>query len=371
MLGLSCAGQDAFSLSNISNIFILCGIIRGAPQRLDNGSSLLWSAGSRWSSPLYSCASAVKASVKSVTFRLNGTEGLSSVTVDSITDKKYPSNEDTPLWGMEDTGKTVDQIDPVWGILSPDYENFPNVSSVRKPEFYLPGYSGGGAGVVTYPNEGQPLWANIPASNFFQYALGGTYGGSFSGEESPGVQDPYGRGVDYSGYSNVALFSRWQELSKTAHGVASMVNLLWTDLAAPAVVGTRGTLGSMNQGLKDEITIIPIRPIVKAITYDWRYGAPILVLVGALLLITIIDILWSIMGYASLAVMRDRLHQVSPGRIYTVFLRPEEARMDMTSKIWAKTMANYEVDPESLGRGSAEKEKLLEGSAEEIGHATP
>ncbi|KAK4246331.1 hypothetical protein C7999DRAFT_33294 [Corynascus novoguineensis] len=48
---------------------------------------------------------------------------------------------------------------------------------------------------------------------------------------------------DYSGQTNLALKRRWKDLSRSADTVAKIPNLIWTDLAANAVVGTKGLAG--------------------------------------------------------------------------------------------------------------------------------
>lgn len=47
--------------------------------------------------------------------------------------------------------------------------------------------------------------------------------------------------ADYSGLTaGLALYRKWQALSMNAVGAAQIVNLVWTDIAANSVVGTRG-----------------------------------------------------------------------------------------------------------------------------------
>jgi hypothetical protein len=356
---MSCSGQDALDVANISNIFVVCGLIRGAPQRISPGPPLVWDAGSRWSSPLYSCATAVKANVKTVTFRLNGTDGLKSLTVDSIKDKMYKDNSMAPLWGMEDTGRAIGNIEPIWGLVSPDYEKFPNVSTVRKPDFYLPGYTGGGLQVNSFSDSSFGALKNLPASQFFRFALGGVYGGGNGYDESvPGISSS-GVQLDYSGHSSVALFRRWQKLSSTESGMASVLNLIWTDLAAPSVVGTKGTLGPGNKGAQSKAGTMTVQPFARKVKYNWVFAIPALILAVVLLLITVIGLAFAILGISSLTTMKRRLRETSPGRIYTVLVHPGEARMDTPSKEWEATLGRTEVAPNLMAGRSAEASGLL------------
>ena len=140
---IECAGAGGADLANISNIYVSCGLLRGPPQPIDAPSPLLFSSGSTWASSLYSCASAVKATIKTVTFTLDGNGNgnsrpeLSSLAVTSITPKTYSSPSSAPLWGIEDSGLKLFQIKPIWGLLSSGYSHMPNVSTVQKPELHL------------------------------------------------------------------------------------------------------------------------------------------------------------------------------------------------------------------------------------------
>lgn len=201
-----CSGAGLLDIANITNIFVLCGLVRGPPQRVDNGSPLVWDSGSKWSSPMYACASAVKATIKTVSFQLNGTDGLRSLSILNVKDKSYKDKGRMPLWGVEDSGKTVDQITPVWGLISPIYENYPNISTVRQPSLYIPGYAGGPSGISGLGP--YSMYQNLPASDFFRYAMSSVFGTSTLGFTVPTVEGGSRPFTDYSSYSSVALFQR-------------------------------------------------------------------------------------------------------------------------------------------------------------------
>jgi hypothetical protein len=62
-----CGGTAPTDRANISNIYVACGLLRGAPHRTDGGNPLLFESGSKWSSPLHSCASALRATSRRCT----------------------------------------------------------------------------------------------------------------------------------------------------------------------------------------------------------------------------------------------------------------------------------------------------------------
>src|SRR5271154_6403466 len=323
-----CSGAGSADIANISNIFGACGLMRGIPQRLDGGSSLMFESGSKWSSPLYACASAVKATIKTAFFNFNGTQGLQSLSVTDLRAKVYSGNNTMPLWGVEDSGMTNDEISPVWGLISPSYESYPNISVVRQESLYLPGYSASGLGFS------RNSYQNMPASDFAPTALTGAYA----------ISSDFGPAVDYTGYSNMAMYVRWQDLSKTPEAASTIVNLIWTDLAAAAVVGTKGVLGPGNAGSPNDAVPIPVQPIVRKIKYQYLFAIPAFILAGMLLLVSFIALLYLIFARSNLTTMRRHLHQLSTGRIFTVFLCPEKCDIGTKSKEWSEEFGKKEID---------------------------
>ena len=63
----------------------------------------------------------------------------------------------------------------------------------------------------------------------------------------------------------MAMYVQWQNLSQTPEGASFIVNLIWTDLAASVIVGTKGILGTGNDGSADDIVHISVQPIVSKI----------------------------------------------------------------------------------------------------------
>lgn len=208
--------------ANITNILVGCGLMHGLPQRQDTGSSLIFDSGSRWSQPLYSCATAAKATIKTVTFSFNGTDqNLKNLNVTSVKDKVYPDEKSKPLWGVEDTGNAynMDQMKLIWGLVSSQYENHPNVSTVRQESLYLPGWGSLGASMYRLDT------ANLPASDFYAGAIGEGYDVGLANTVT----------MDYSGNSNMAMWVRWQQLSSTPQTATKIPNLIFTDYAAGGV----------------------------------------------------------------------------------------------------------------------------------------
>lgn len=325
----ACGGGTAYDPSSIDNPYIACGLMRGAPLRTDGGPpSLIMDHESTWSSPLHSCATAVRATIKRVTFSYNATgdnrfDGLS---VTKIEDKDYASEEEMPLWGFEESGLTTLGISATWGLISPEYASHNNVSSVRAPHLYLPGYV-----AFLKPTLDIGMTDNYPASDFPSRIMNSVFD----------LNTDWA--FDLVGRANMAIFTRWQNLSAKPETASNIIKLLWTDLAASAVVGTKGVLGPMNDEGSGDAASIRVRPIENKITFNYLYGIPAFILAMFLILIFIVMLFSVCFGKVTLAKLRLRLQQLSTGRIFTTFLYPDASNLTMRSKEWAKGNGNTTV----------------------------
>ncbi|WQF90434.1 hypothetical protein CDEST_15448 [Colletotrichum destructivum] len=343
---LLCSGAGGADFANISNIYVGCGMVRGVPQRVDSGDGTIFDNHSKWSSSIHACAAALTAVVKTVNFSFDGTrtDGLDGLIITSITNKSYDNPDEFPVWGMEDSGLTLADISPVWGLLSPEYALGPNISTVKQPAFHLPGYSLGSGLRLDAVTGG-----NLPGSNFPLKAMNAL----FDSDSDEGVFSsswPF----DLRGAANMPVFKRWQALSNDSERIADIIKLVWTDIAASAVVGTKGTLGPGNIAAADKAVTIFIKPTGKRIKYRWVFGIPAFVLLLVMLVVTSAVLLCTAVRASSIAVLRRRLQQLTVGRILTTFLYPEDSNLFMSSKEWSHSNGHKAV---SLGtaprKGSA------------------
>lgn len=304
----------------------------GAPQRQDTGSSLIFDSGSKWSQPLYTCASAVKATVKTVSLSYNGTEGLlENLNITSIQDKVYSDNQSLPLWGVENTGNAylLEDLTLVWGLISDEYENNENVSAVRQKSLYLPGFG-------VYGSISTIGFDNMPGSEALTGAMGIPYSVSAGGSLLNGQPD-------YSGASDMSMWVRWQNLSSSAELASLIPSLIWTDIAASAVVGTKGVLGPGNTATENQVPIM-VTPTVMKIKYHYPYAIPALLTALVLVFVTIAAFTVVLFGHGSISRIRLHLQQLSAGRIYTTFLYPEPGIMAIKSKQWARAAGKKIID---------------------------
>lgn len=304
-LELVCAGSGGSDLANITNMVGKCGLLYGTPRRQDGSASLLFEPGSAWTLPMYSCMSVVKASIKTVSFRSNGTDDLSGLTVESIEDKFYPDEESKPLWAVENSEMPLKHGSPLWGVVTPEAATQLNLSTVRKDSLYLPGY----AGVVT----GMTSHENLPGADFAAQALGTAY--------QTGQSSSMTGSFDYSGQANLALYRLWQEYSRTAPTSAKIINLIWTDLAANLVLGTRGLQADvMEKRKRDEILssdlqMPQVTSYTRRVKYKYAYGVPAFLALALTILSALATAFFTIFGHAEPSTMRTFLHHTSAGRL--------------------------------------------------------
>lgn len=301
-LGGRCSGQISHaSLENDYNV--ACGYFLGVGSRIDGGHPLMEEFGSKWEQPLYTCAGAVKASVKSVTFSMNKTLRLENLVVESVEDKSYRNKEDEPLWAMEDwwyPGSEGALSAPLWGIVDDSFDGTPGYNFTRSPSFYLPGISP--IRGITTP-EDMLAAAEAPAAT-----LSNLFGGlsDFSGS-SDGIFPAYNGELSFS------LLSRWRSLSGTTEGVAKILKLIWTDVLASSTVGTNLQTSSMKRSAfsNKERTVTAYS---RHITYDMRYAIPALLLLLLWVSLLLAGFGVSILNRHPFRKLRTLLNDTSVGR---------------------------------------------------------
>ncbi|KAK2772244.1 hypothetical protein FQN53_004680 [Emmonsiellopsis sp. PD_33] len=361
-----CAGSTYNSPSNINTSMVGCTLLYGAAKPTDGGSPLIANPGSRWSLPVYSCASAVKALVKEVTFQYNGTD-FSGLMVNSTKPKTYQDDKSKPLWAVEDLGDIpISAGKPLWGILGPsgstDLESTKlptNISTTTHEHLYLPGYMDDYTPVLE-GNTGisNRVGQNLPGAEFYNQAM----------ITALSISRPYGSNTDYSGQTSLALFAKWQELSKTPEGAAKILNLVWTDASANAVMGTKGwgltsfsaTAGKHkvehpndnknknnnkhrkradSDGENDPTAPrVPVTVFKKRIRYKLPFAVPaILILAISLTLLVTLVFLCSA-GRTGPKRMRRFLQASSTGRNMGAFISPDDGRARAKTNVWVKSV---------------------------------
>jgi len=338
MVATLCEGSAGQDFANITNFAAMCGLVWGVPQRTDGVNDLMFLPGSEWTMPMYSCISAAQAIIKTVEFRFNTTDNLSGLEVVDIVDKTYPNDDAKPLWGVENTEIPLADARALWGLVSPELATqTANLSTLRKESLLLPGYSSTGITTTGYEN--------LPGVDFPAEALGVAYSIGSAGSDVP----------DYSGRTNLAMFQRWKALSGSPDLIAQILNLVWTDIAANDVLGTKGvapTQGSNNQ--KRDITsggvAIPVTMYDRQIKYRLPYAVPAIIVLALLVLSSLLTCCAVLFGRASPSKMKRYLNTTSAGRIMTSNFQGHVDN-DISTKHWIASSGKI---PFTVGRGKPE-----------------
>jgi hypothetical protein len=309
--GLLCQGAGGQDYANITNFVAVCGLMYGAPRRQDGSASLLFDPGSSWTVPMYSCISATKAMIKTVSFRFNGSDDLSGLTVTGLTDKVYPNDTSKPLWGVEHTEMALADVKPLWGLVAPHSQGNVSLSTLRKESLWLPGYSGLSEGPSTTG------YQNLPGVDFHSDALTAAYDVGYG----------LNRMVDYSGQSNLAIYRLWQDLSRTPTTAAKILNLIWTDVAANSVVGTKSMEAHHEAKRKRDNNVatsdsntVPVTVYQRRIKYHLPYAIPAFIVLFSTTCIFLLTSCIVLFGHAGPSKMRKYLNETSAGRILTAHL---------------------------------------------------
>jgi hypothetical protein len=337
--GEFCGGTLDTSPTLLNSTYVACNLVRGVPRRTDGGSSILFEDRSTWSSPLYACASSVRATIKTVTFFHNGTaDNLDNLQIEEIKDKEYNDKDDMPLWGVEDWSFELGEWKPIWGLVHDKFEGFQNVSTVRQPWFYMLGTSNGLYGPNFYPMQ---TLENLPAGIAPLAAMNTIMETSAVTSSSDTA--------DITAAGSMGLWLRWRELSGSADSMPTIFKLLWTDIAASALVGTKGVLGEGNVG-PGQLVEIHVNPTVHRVMYNYAFGIPAFVTAFCLLCVLLLLCFSLITGRSSVRIMDQRLKQTSLGRSLTTLNNPESSSFIMSSTDWNKANGHRYMDL-GFGRG--------------------
>ncbi|CAM1505694.1 Fc.00g113310.m01.CDS01 [Cosmosporella sp. VM-42] len=331
-----CQGTPRLAPVRLNNTYVSCSLVRGVPRRVDEGPQMIFEDNSTWSSPTYTCASAVRTTIKTVTFFHNGThDDLKNLVIKEVKDKEYPNEDDIPLWGVEDWYLTLSSFQPIWGLLHPAYEGFDGIHTLRAPSFYMLGSAT--SGWLGQNLDPQFTNMNLPGSIMPTAAMQTIF--TSSGNPSPFL--------DFTAKNTMSLWLKWRELSGSAGNVSTIIKLLWTDLAASAVVGSKGVLGARN-AYPDEAAGIQVLPTVHRVKYRWAFGIPAFIVALVMLIILLAVVISVVTGQSSTGLLSHRLKQVSLGRVLTTLFYPESSSFTMSPADWSKANAEKQLD---LGAG--------------------
>ena len=324
-------------------------MLLGAAQQIEGERSASLTPGTRWSIPIYSCATVAKAIVKKVTFEARG-PSLRDVKVLDITDKSYSSTSPMPLWGVENTRLNLTDASPLWGILSTSHaaQSTSDFSTIERPHLYLPGKQATAAYL--------DIQDNLPGVQFHTFGMSAAYD----------IGSDISEGFDYTGKTNIALFTRWQELSKTPETASRLVNTVWTDTVANIIVGSKSLLGGPfvedGQGRASTDTVDhTVVLILKKVKFDIVYGIPAFVVLLLWLITAFVAGTLFLTNRVSLERIRHYLRCTAAGRLLATAVHPRISNLTMSSSNWTRQAGGVVVALSGeYPRGKADDQGLMQ-----------
>lgn len=206
------------------------------------------------------------------------------------------------------------------------------MSTIAAESLYLPGFMDWLSLSGTTPIPALPSSQYLPALNFYSQAL----------YTALNIGPPFVRAsgyqgyADYSGWSSLGVYAKWQKLSTSADTVSQILNLVWTDVAANAVVGTRGwgltsaastdpkgfipsadvNANISSTGLNPApATQIPVVLYHQRIRYQLPFAVPAFVALAITVVFLVAILVLAIRGKTGAKRMREFLDATSMGRI--------------------------------------------------------
>jgi hypothetical protein len=314
----------------------------------------MFEVGTEWTTPMYSCASAIRVLVKTVSFSFNqttsGAQSLDGLSVVDIKPKDYPDPSNYPTWALENGTRKKwlpGSVRPLWGLVAAEDHDYQNISYVRSPHLWL-------SGETADINVGR-IHQNLPAVDFPFTALHHAY------EVKTGRNSLTSLHInDFSGSQNLPLYNLWKNLSSTPGDSARIINLVWTDIAANAVVGTKGWIPSPPvNGLTKRATIdgeavvaVPITIYARTVQYNLKYAIPGIIVLAIFACAVLSSAVILLLGRTSPGTLKTYLNRLSPGRIMTAFLLRERGLAEENSRVitptstsqWLQRSGRTEID---------------------------
>jgi hypothetical protein len=278
---------------------------------------------------IFICATGMRASIKNVSFRYNGTDTqLSNLQVERVSDKLYPDEKSKPLWAVETSFPFRMTFDPLWGIVHDRFENAPGLSTMRSDKLWLP----------------------ETVSQTTSFGLrDGMDSLAAAGGPMPNLHQTYRQILDMDSLTGAFSFptvERFGRLSMNETSASQIPSLMLTDVLASLLVGTKSALRAApvtypaRLRIEDPVVALGVAPVAvyrRVIRYDLRYAIPALLMVGLLaaVLCWVVGIL-AVERLGVLRRLRDMYNQTSTGRLATALLLPGRRNPNESTGEWVE-----------------------------------
>lgn len=331
-INLLCEGSGSGDNVNLTNILVKCGMVLAPPKPVRSGpDSFLFQANATYTRDVYVCASGMQASIKTVTFVMNGTSSLANLKVNKLEDKQYHSASAVPLWAIERLDSAIGDQHTLWGLVDNAHENNQKLETLRRERFWLPNTLSAYAGT--------PM-DSLASSQAFATALDQAYNiDPISGRSEMDAM--------YSGKLNFGLLAMWQKLSARPQTASQIINLVATDVLASYVIGTKSAIMSSHaQGASDAPNVLaPVEVFGPSIKFDMLYAIPALLSLVLMAAAIIIAASLCALRRTSLSKVRQLSNQSCTGRAHTNVKHPDLCAPDAPTKVWIKKAGFVMITP--------------------------
>ncbi|RYP19737.1 hypothetical protein DL765_003160 [Monosporascus sp. GIB2] len=355
--------------SNITNPGVECGLLIGggrSTRALDGSNpSPRMNSSDVLRKNMYICASAVRASIKTVDFRYNGTNGhLPSLNVERISDKVYPDELSKPLWAVEYSEPERMTFDPLWGLVNDSYETADGIHTMRSEKLWLPAIVSDEWMFGSLDGMDSLAAVSAPVTNVANVytALGAT--------------EQYTNDLSYP------LVERFIRLSLNQTTASQIPSLMITDSLASILVGTKTAIRADPVEYPAQMAVNdPLRGLSRAnvvayrrvIRYDLRYAIPGLIVLTLMALV----VLWAavilvLSRRGILIALRDMYNQTSTGRLATALLCPGRSDPNEPSSKWIEGDGKLVLNFGRFGTRESDYFVILrEGSGRSLPYSEP
>lgn len=311
------------------------------PEALEQGQPWRVDPGSTWKSNLYTCASAATASVEQVTFAINGTSSLQDLQVLRVDKKNYTTGQE-PLWGIEKLNSTKYQVWDAykfWGLIDDQYADSSRVDAYRAAQIYLPAAVRG----------------KVPTNMYDNFAAGGLFTATWQTvyENAASMDSTSTVGIpNYSGKLDYGLTLKWRQLSqKGPSGVERILNLIWTDIVAFAVAGTKtgfeddDSFSSTKRKNASAIGTRQVQRYVRVIAYrDIRYAIPAFIAAALCLVPLILCFFLLVFQRHSWHALNHYMNQTNMGRTATQLRQLTGISVYAKTNEWSESAKNVMLE---------------------------
>jgi hypothetical protein len=153
--------------------------------------------------------------------------------------------------------------------------------------------------------------------------------------------------VDYQGRNNGGMLEKWRRLSVSPETAAMIPNLIWTDIAANMLVGTKSLLSAF-----PDTKSYQVRMNKRRIFFHYAWAIPAIICAGIWILYAILSLILCLiplsrsqMRFSSLT---DLVNQLSVGRTLVIANQLDNVHVKGSTKHWIDTVGRTRVDLFSL-----------------------